>query len=272
MKYILSAALALTMTVAATAKIVRAPQEKGTHRVLTCNIRITGLSEDENTPGQWENRKEVCRDVILSQKPDIICMQEVIYESYAYMKKELKGYTSFGFTGPEMDPYTEGYHYIGKNVIFFRTSRYEMTGSGCYWLSEDPLIGGSLSWNTTRARHCNWLRLRDKKTGEEFRIMDIHLDHKTELARQEQTKLTIRETSQYAEDFPQILCGDFNSGPKKAAAGFCVRPDGKTLMRRSASLNGIRSMDSRARIIRNRSRESTSSSCAVLCSLCIARC
>ena len=50
--------------------------------------------------------------------------------------------------------------------------------------------------------------------------MDIHLDHKTELARQEQTKLTIRETSQYAEDFPQILCGDFNSGPKKAAAGF----------------------------------------------------
>jgi endonuclease/exonuclease/phosphatase family metal-dependent hydrolase len=220
LKYILSAALALTMTVAATAKIVRAPQEKGTHRVLTCNIRITGLSEDENTPGQWENRKEVCRDVILSQKPDIICMQEVIYESYAYMKKELKGYTSFGFTGPEMDPYTEGYHFIGKNVIFFRTSRYEMTGSGCYWLSEDPLIGGSLSWNTTRARHCNWLRLRDKKTGEEFRIMDIHLDHKTELARQEQTKLTIRETSQYAEDFPQILCGDFNSGPKKAAAGF----------------------------------------------------
>lgn len=220
-KKLIGAALALTLTATvAGAKLVREPQEKGTHRVMSCNIRITGLDADKGTPGQWENRREVCRDVILAQKPDLICMQEVIYDSYDYMKKELKGYTSYGFTGPEMDPFTEGYHFIGKNVIFFKTSRYEVTGSGCYWLSEDPLIAGSCSWNTTRARHCNWLRLRDKKTGEEFRIMDIHLDHKTEGARQEQTKLIIREAAQYAEDFPQVLCGDFNSGPAQAAAGF----------------------------------------------------
>ena len=85
--------------------------------------------------------------MILAQKPDLICMQEVIYDSYDYMKKELKGYTSYGFTGPEMDPFTE-------------------------------------------------------------------------VARQEQTKLIIKEAAQYAEDFPQILCGDFNSGPAQAAAGF----------------------------------------------------
>lgn len=221
LKKIIAAALALTLAGPAFgAKPAHLAQEKGTHRVMSCNIRITGLDADKDTPGQWESRRDVCRDVILAQKPDIICMQEVIYDSYAYMKKELKGYTGFGFEGPEMDPYTEGYHFIGKNVIFFKSSRYEVTGSGCYWLSEDPLTAGSCSWNTTRARHCNWLRLKDRKTGEEFRVMDIHLDHKTEEARQEQTKLAIRESSQYAEDFPQILCGDFNSGPKQAAAGF----------------------------------------------------
>lgn len=201
------AAVSITPAMAAGKGLSRDPQEKGTHRIMTCNIRITGLPEDAKKPGcTWEERREVCRDVILAQKPDIICLQEVIYDSNEYMKKELKGYTSFGFAGPEMDPFTEGYHFIGKNVIFFLTSKYEMLGAGCYWLSEEPLIGGTVSWGTTRARHCNYLRLRDKKTGEEFRIIDTHLDHKSDNARREQARMLAEEAGQYADDFPQIIC------------------------------------------------------------------
>lgn len=106
----LTALLAIdgTSQASAAAKgLSRDAQEKGTHRIMTCNIRITGLTEDTKKPGcTWEERREVCRDVILAQKPDIICMQEVIYDSNEYMKKELKGYTSFGFSGPEMDHFT----------------------------------------------------------------------------------------------------------------------------------------------------------------------
>ena len=191
--------------------------KKTTHTVMTANIRVTGLEADDQPGLRWDDRKAICRDVILSRKPDIICMQEVIYDSYEYFKKELKGYTGFGFEGPEMDPYTEGYHFIAKNVIFYKTSRYEMLGAGGYWMSEDPLVGGSLSWESARARHTNWLRLRDKVTGEVFRILNTHLDHISEDARQAQAKLIIHEASQYAEDFPQILCGDFNSGIKSVA-------------------------------------------------------
>ena len=90
------------------------------HRVMSANIRITGLADDANTPNEWDNRKEYMIDVIRSYKPDVVMMQEVIYDSYAYCKKELKEYFAFGFEGPEMDPYTEGYHLIGKNVIFLR--------------------------------------------------------------------------------------------------------------------------------------------------------
>ena len=131
---------------------------------MSCNIRITGLPADEVEGRRWDDRKDVCLKVIKSRKPDIICMQEVIYESYDYMKKKLSGYTAFGFEGPEMDPWTEGYHLIGKNVIFFSKKRYELVSEGCYWLSETPTIGGSSSWETSRARHCNWVRLRDRKT------------------------------------------------------------------------------------------------------------
>lgn len=187
---------------------------QATHNVMSCNIRITGLDADEVDGRRWDDRKDVCLKVIKSRKPDIICMQEVIYESYAYMKKKLSGYIAFGFEGPEMDPYTEGYHFIGKNVIFFSKKRYELVSEGCYWLSETPLLGGSSSWETSRARHCNWVRLRDRKTGREFRVLDTHLDHITAIAKTRQTEVIIKEAAQYAADFPQLLFGDFNSGIK----------------------------------------------------------
>jgi endonuclease/exonuclease/phosphatase len=188
-------------------------------RVITCNVRVTGLPEDEVPGRKWEERRTACVGMIRAQNPDIICSQEVMYDSYEYMKEQFSDYFAFGFAGPEMDPYTEGYHYIAKNVIFFSRARYEFISAGGYWLSEEPLIAGSMSWNTMRARHCNWVRLMDKKTGRQFRVLDVHLDHKSDEARKEQMKVIIAECAQYAEDFPQILCGDFNSGITHAPIG-----------------------------------------------------
>ena len=183
-----------------------------THRIMTCNIRITALPQD-SLPGRlWADRRDVIVKVIRDKNPDILCFQEVIYDSYNYLRNKFSDYATFGFEGPEMDSYTNGYHYIGKNVIFYRMSRYDLISSGTYWLSEKPLIGGSISWNSVRARHCNWIRLKDKKTGKQFRVLNIHLDHKNDTARTEQLNLVIRESAQYSPDFPQILCGDFNSG------------------------------------------------------------
>ncbi|MBP3775213.1 MAG: endonuclease/exonuclease/phosphatase family protein [Bacteroidaceae bacterium] len=183
------------------------------YRIMTCNIRITGLDDDAPYPERvWENRRDLCVGTVLKRKPDVICLQEVIYDSYAYFKEKCKDYMAFGFEGPEMDPYTEGYHFIGKNVILFSKKRFEFVSAGGYWLSEEPLIGGSVSWDTNRARHCNWVRVRDRKTGKEMRFLDTHLDHKVDSARREQVKIIVKECAQYAEDFPQVLCGDFNSG------------------------------------------------------------
>ena len=205
----------------------KAESDDGIHRVMTCNIRITGLEADAPYPERvWENRRDLCVETILSRRPDIICLQEAIYDSYAYLKEKLRGYAPYGFAGPEMDPYTEGYHFIGKNVIFFRRDRYEFASAGCYWLSETPLVGGSCSWNTTRARHCNWVRLRDKRSGRELRVLDVHLDHKSDEARREQIRMVMDECAQYAPDFPQILCGDFNAGIDSAPIGYIRTVDG----------------------------------------------
>ena len=207
MKKIFAILLAATLVCSCATK----SSDSTLHRVMSANIRITGLEADAGTVNEWDSRKGYMIEVIRSYTPDIIMMQEVIYDSYTYCKEQLSDYFAFGFEGPEMDPFTEGYHFIGKNVIFFSRERYEFISAGCYWLSEDPVIGGSISWETNRARHANWVRVLDRKTGKQMRLIDIHLDHKSQEAKVNQAKLIVHEAAQYGEGFPQIICADFNS-------------------------------------------------------------
>ena len=214
--------LFLFVLLLSTVASVAARRPTGEYRIMTCNIRITGLQADAPYPERvWENRRDLCVRTIKKQNPDFFCLQEVIYDSYSwFVDKFGKDYCYFGFVGPEMDPWTEGYHNIGKNVIFFKKDRFELVSSGSYWLSETPTIAGSMSWGTNRARHCNWVRIRDRKTGQEMRLVNTHLDHKSDPARREQIKMIIEECDQYAADMPQILCGDFNAGIDSAPIQF----------------------------------------------------
>ncbi len=180
------------------------------HRIMTCNIRVA-LDEDEEKGVGWSSRKKICLDIISKYKPDIICLQEVLKGQAADFKKHFSGYQLLGFDGPEMDANPVGYHGIAKNPILFSTKKYELISAGTYWLSETPLVAGSKSWDTARARHANWIRLKDKSTGKEFRVINLHLDHVSNDAKFQQLKMVIEEAGQYLPAFPQILCGDFNS-------------------------------------------------------------
>ncbi|MDD2437358.1 MAG: endonuclease/exonuclease/phosphatase family protein [Massilibacteroides sp.] len=199
-----------TLFLFASGLLVYAGNTAEPHRLMSCNIRVA-LEEDEAKGFGWNNRKECCIQVIKSYNPDIICLQEVIKIQYLDLKKEFEDYTVFGFEGPDMDAFPEGYQGIAKNIILFSKNRYEYVSAGCYWLSETPLIAGSKSWNTARARHCNWVRLKDKSSGKEFRVLDLHLDHVSQLAKEKQTTLVMTESAQYQSDFPQLLAGDFNA-------------------------------------------------------------
>lgn len=180
------------------------------HRVLCCNIRVA-LPEDEDKGVGWSSRKDICLKIIKQHKPDILCLQEVLKVQAADFRNYFPKFTLFGFDGPEMDANPTGYHGIAKNPILFSNDRYELMGGGTYWLSETPLVAGSKSWDTARARHANWVRLRERKTLKEFRVVNLHLDHVSEEAKMQQAKMVADESSQYLPGFPQILSGDFNS-------------------------------------------------------------
>ncbi len=180
-------------------------------KVLTCNIRVD-LEEDAAKGLGWKDRREACLAVIKKQKADLIGFQEVLKGQFLDLKESLKDYFAFGFDGPEMDAFKEGYHGIAKNPILFSKKRFELLAASAYWLSETPLKAGSLSWGSARARNAVFVRLLDKKTNKEIRLTNLHLDHVSNEAKEGQIKVVLEEAAQYQSDFPQILTGDFNVG------------------------------------------------------------
>jgi endonuclease/exonuclease/phosphatase family metal-dependent hydrolase len=195
-----------------------APANAGTasQTILTCNIRVA-LPEDEATGNGWKARRELCLEVIRSQKPDLICFQEVLREQMEDLERGLAEFAGFGFEGPEMDTRKVGYQGIAKNPIFYARARYELVSAGGFWLSETPHLPGSSSWESARPRHVNWVWLRERASRRQFRVLNTHLDHQSQHAREEQIKLILAEAALYAPEFPQVLTGDLNAGAANAA-------------------------------------------------------
>lgn len=178
------------------------------HRILTCNI-LLDLKEQKGKMDWQTQRKKACIEIIRSFDPDIFCLQEVGHGQYEDFQREFPGMASHGFIGPVSDAHPKRFQQI-RNVIFYSNSRYELVSCSEYVLSETPHLPRSRYDDENLGRHVNWVRLRDRKSGQEFRVLDTHLSLKSR-TRIKETALIAAETSQYADDFPQIICGDFNS-------------------------------------------------------------
>ncbi len=175
---------------------------------MSCNIRVA-LPEDDATGNGWSARRDLGLDVIHAQKPDLISFRSHPSSDEGF-EKGLATHTGFGFEGPEMDARLVGYQGIAKNPIFDSRERYEFVSAGGFWLSETPHIPGSLSWDSARAPR-QLVAAAGPCYAAPFRVLNTHLDHVSQHAREEQIKMILAEAAVYAPDFPQVLTGDFNS-------------------------------------------------------------
>lgn len=175
----------------------------GSHRLLSCNVRVD-VPTDANTGDNWDKRKDMCADIIEAQKADLIGLQEAQNVHLAYLKKRMPKYDTYALSHSVTD-----FHPI--NGILFLRDRYELISAGGFWLSEAPHIAVSKSWDSANPRLANWVHLRERRTGREFRYWNTHLDHRGQKAREKGATLIVQSAEVLPADLPQILTGDMNA-------------------------------------------------------------
>jgi endonuclease/exonuclease/phosphatase family metal-dependent hydrolase len=179
-------------------------------KVMTYNIRLDVASDGIN---QWSNRTEKLPTVIKKHDPDLVGLQEAMHHQLMGILKSLPEY---GFIGVGRDDGKEKGEY---SAILYKKSRFDVLNQKTSWLSENPDVAGSKSWDAAITRVVTRGRFRDTRSGREFMYFNTHFDHIGKEARQKSSEIILKlvGTERGTPGTPVIITGDFNSEPDEGA-------------------------------------------------------
>ena len=170
-------------------------------KVISFNIRMSFGNDGVNN---WENRKNLVINSLIKQNADFIGMQEVTSEQYHFLKQNLKGYLTYAVGRKD------GVLEDEIMAIFYKPD-YEILMDSTIWLSENPTLIGSKSWDAALYRTVSWMKVKEKASGMVFSFFNTHFDHIGKVARANSAKLIIKLIAGNAGNQPVILVGDFNT-------------------------------------------------------------
>lgn len=173
-----------------------------TYHVASINIRCDTSVDLDNG---WEYRKKNLLSMIEYYSWDLIGLQEVKENQLKY----LASHPDYSYEGIGRDGGADEH-----GPVFYKKDRFDRIDGGTFWLSETP-DSPSKGWDADYPRICTWVRLLDKRSGEELMAVNTHLDHVGEEARFQGASMIAEWLDQHAQGLPCILTGDFNASPKE---------------------------------------------------------
>jgi endonuclease/exonuclease/phosphatase family metal-dependent hydrolase len=173
-------------------------------RVMTYNVRMDTKIDNEN---QWSNRKDFAASLIRFHEIDLFGSQEVLHNQLEDLLSRLPEFDYIG-VGRE-DGKTKGEY----SPIFYKKDRFKVIKSGHFWLSEDIQAVGKKGWDAACERVATWAIFKDKKNGNQFFMLNTHLDHIGKVARHKGAELVLSQMKALAGTLPVIITGDFNAIP-----------------------------------------------------------
>lgn len=185
-------------------------------KVMTFNIRV---DTPEDSVFAWSNRVSQVCNFIKNEKPDILGMQEVLFNQYHILDSALTEYSSVGIGRDDGAKLGE------MNPVFFKKEKFDMVRTITFWLSETPAIPGSLGWGSSLPRIVTWMELVDKINHNHFFFFNTHFAHDSDSARISSSKILLKETGKISEGFPFIITGDFNMLPAHEGYSILTGPD-----------------------------------------------
>jgi len=184
-------------------------------KVMSYNIRYPA-TEDYKSGNGWNDRKFGLIKLLHYHQPDIIGMQEVVYEQLVFLSENLNRYNWFGVgrdDGKQKGEFTP---------IFYDTTKFNFIEGKNFWLSDTP-EKPSKSWDAALNRIVTMVMLEFKLSKKRFYVVNTHLDHKEEISRQKSTELINAEISKLINNYPIILMGDFNTIPNSISYNNVVK-------------------------------------------------
>lgn len=217
MAAIVTVAIALTLGCGSTTHLANKPiaastqdqsQPGDTLTTLSFNIRNGTLDEGLDS---WDARRHRVIETIADHDADLVALQEPVAEQVAELLHALPRYAAAG--AHRLDGRIQG---EGCVTLYDRT-RFFVTHSGAFYLSDTPDVPGSITWDNAWPRVCTWVHLIEYGTGRGLYVYNLHLDNRGQQSRQAGAEMVRRDISRrvnapHATD-PVILMGDFNADP-----------------------------------------------------------
>ena len=172
--------------------------------VITFNIRYNTPNDSLNA---WPFRKDKAASQILFHEAHIVGLQEALYGQITDLLERMPGYK---YVGVGRD---DGKQKGEFSAILYDTTRLQLIQSQTFWLSEQPAVAGSKSWDAAYTRIVTWAKFKDRLTRKTFFSFNTHFDHIGKVARRESAKLLLQKIKAIAGASTIIVTGDFNSIP-----------------------------------------------------------
>ncbi|MDI9383949.1 MAG: endonuclease/exonuclease/phosphatase family protein [Verrucomicrobiota bacterium] len=185
-------------------------------KVMTYNLRYATTGDGEHF---WGHRRGAAEAVVKEYAPDLMGIQEGLLSQLLDLDKVLTDYDRVGVdrSGKGTDEHT---------VVYYRKDRFALLETETLWLSDTPKVPGSKSWGNNLPRILTWARFQEKSSGNELVMINVHLDHQSEPARQESMKMIVDLVRERFAGQSVVLTGDFNSpGSTGAVHAIAVSKD-----------------------------------------------
>lgn len=186
--------------------------------VMSYNIRYDNPGDGVNA---WPNRKDKVAEMIDSRySSDIVGLQEVLFHQLEDLQERLPGYD---WVGAGRD---DGHRKGELSPIMYKTDMFELVATNTFWLSENPQMPGSTSWDTAITRIATWAKFKDRRNDKEFYVLNTHFDHRGDVARVESAKIISKKVSDFDDNLPIIITGDFNVNERSEAYAIMTETEG----------------------------------------------
>lgn len=169
--------------------------ESWSWRLTTFNIQYAAAH-------RWLRKRESLAKVLADLQPDVLCLQEVSATGLTWLRTKLGNPPCFAAGREDGDR-------SGEHVpVFLLNPTWARIADGTFWFSPTP-DRPSVGWGSAHPRICTWVKIA-RPAAPDLTVFNVHLDHRSPLARAESGRLLQRYRATVAKGALTVVCGDFN--------------------------------------------------------------